>query len=770
MGGPRFPAGGRAARDEVLAGVVEGDSRGCEPQSPSPAAQAQLPYAVAMRKAGGSLDSYRHLNLATVAQQPLPGLSVPVHWTFSADGNVVLFLYGDGSTKLSLYALDLITGSRRLLAGSDASEVRTPEEELRQERQRVRWEGITDYQLVATPEGPRLLIPHGGSISVMDPETGVSAEITGVRGMTGIEDPQLLSDGHHLVFVHDGKVGVATLPDGPVTWLTEGALDGLTFGLAEYVAQEELGRSHGYWVSPNNAWVAFEEADSRDIPPYPIVHWGGPEWSVETHRYPFAGRPNARVRLGIVPLHGGSVRWLDLADGRSDEEYYLARVVWTPEGRLLVGVLARDHRTLSWYLYDLDRDRSTLLWREESDTWVNLPDDPTVLRTGEVLTTTEQDGYRHLWLFSVDGGLGRQITHGAFVISAVVSLDEAARVAYVMATRESPLERHLYAVSLDTGHMHQMTVGAGVHSVAMSPDHRHWVDQHSALEHAPVTRVRDREGGLVATLHDPGIDAETLELRPPRIVNLPASDGTLLYGALYEPEPASDGKRPVVLSVYGGPHAQTVTRSWGMTVDLQAQYLAAQGILVFKLDNRGMYGRGHAFETPLYRRFGTVELQDQIQGVRWLVEHEGADPKRVGIYGWSYGGFMTLTALVKAPEIFSVGVAGAPVTDFAFYDTAYTERYMGTPEDNPDGYREASIMTHIHQLSSPLLIVHGLIDENVHFRHTARLIQTLVEAEKDFEILMLPESRHGPRGQAYQLAVAARRTRFLVDHLLGGPA
>lgn len=713
------------------------------------------------------MDSYRNLDLARVAQQPLPGLSVPVHWTFSSDGNVVLYLYGDGGAKLSLYAQDLTTGTRQLLAGPHESAARTPEEELRQERQRVRWEGITDYQLVNTSEGPRLMIPQAGSVSVMDLDTRESIQIPGVQGG---EDPRLLSDGRHIIFVQGGNLGVATVPEGHVTWLTDAAEDGLTYGLAEYVAQEELGRSQGYWVSPNNEWVAVEEADSRHIPSYPLVHWGGPEWSVETHRYPFAGRSNARVRLGILPLQGGSVHWLELVGDTSTEEHYLARVVWTPDGNLLVGVLARNHRKLEWHLHDVAENRSTLLWQETSDTWVNLPEDPKVLSSGEILTTTEQDGYRHLWMYSVAGGPGRQITQGTFIITEVVSIDEYARVAYVTATRESPLERHLYAVSLDTGILHPMTVGSGVHSVAMSSDYRHWIDQHSALEHAPVTWVRDREGRPIATLHDPGLDASTMGLCPPRIVSLEASDGTVLYGALYEPEdPAHGQKRPIAISVYGGPHAQTVTRSWGMTVDLQAQYLAQQGILVFKLDNRGMYGRGHAFETPLYRKFGTVELADQIQGVRWLVEHEGGDPKRVGIYGWSYGGFMTLTALVKAPEIFSVGVAGAPVTDFAFYETAYTERYMATPGDNPEGYEEASVMTHVSRLSSPLLIIHGLIDENVHFRNTARLIQTLVEAKKDFELLMLPESRHGPRGEAYQLAVTTRRSRFLLDHLLGGP-
>jgi dipeptidyl-peptidase-4 len=251
------------------------------------------------------------------------------------------------------------------------------------------------------------------------------------------------------------------------------------------------------------------------------------------------------------------------------------------------------------------------------------------------------------------------------------------------------------------------------------------------------------------------------------MVRVPAADGTPLYGAVYRPEgPAPAGGYPAVVSVYGGPAAQVVRDTWLLTVDLESQYLAQHGVLVFKLDGRGSAHRGLAFERPIHRRFAGAELADQVAGVSWLVSQRGVNPRRVAICGWSYGGFLTLTALLRAPEVFACGVAGAPVTDFAGYDTAYTERYLGTPEDNPDGYRHQSLVPLAAGLRRPVLIIHGLLDENVHFRHTARFIAAAQAAGRRVDLMVLPGARHsaaasGPDRQA----VIARRTAFVRHHL-----
>jgi dipeptidyl-peptidase-4 len=273
------------------------------------------------------------------------------------------------------------------------------------------------------------------------------------------------------------------------------------------------------------------------------------------------------------------------------------------------------------------------------------------------------------------------------------------------------------------------------------------LDAWSSRTQPPRVVARNLRDGRTVDVHQPqAVSPAGLGLVVPEFHQLAAADGTLLYGALYRP-PAADRPVPVVVSVYGGPHVQRVIDDWSLTVDLRAQYLVQQGIAVLKLDNRGSSGRGLAFEAAIHRRMGTVEVDDQVAGVRYLGSLGGFDTSRVGIYGWSYGGYMTLMAMLKAPDIFQVGVAGAPVTDWDGYDTAYTERYMETPAANPEGYRDSSVITHAHRLEGRLLLVHGMADENVHFRHTARLIVALTEAGKEYDLLIFPEERHMPRDQ-----------------------
>jgi dipeptidyl-peptidase 4 len=279
-------------------------------------------------------------------------------------------------------------------------------------------------------------------------------------------------------------------------------------------------------------------------------------------------------------------------------------------------------------------------------------------------------------------------------------------------------------------------------------------------------RVRAIEDGVVlATLHgrrDPRIDA--LGLRPPEIVDLTADDGTLLYGLYYAPEP-SDLPVPLVVSVYGGPHVQLVVDDWAPTVAMRAQALRRLGYAVLVVDNRGSARRGAVFERAIWRNLGVLEVADQVRGVRWAVAERNCDPKRVAIYGWSYGGYMALSCLTKAPELFGAAVAGAPVTDWDGYDTCYTERYMGTPLENADGYAAASVLNHVDEIAGDLLLVHGMIDENVHFRHTARLINRLVVAKKEHHLLCFPEERHLPRRLADRAFMEENVIGWLTDAL-----
>jgi len=699
-------------------------------------------------------DPFESITIEQVAKFPRPGMAIPASIRFTPDGKAVTYLFSEsGNLVRSLWRYDLATGERTVLAGpspasADESSL-SREEELRRERARLRELGITHYQFARDADPPVLLVPLDGALYVRAGEEPLSE----LEGTSGALDARLSRDGRRVAFVRAGELFVAELSGGPPRQLTEGAADGLTHGVAEFIAQEELDRAEGYWWSRDGNRIAFVRADSRHIPKYPIVHQGNVSIDIEEHRYPFAGEPNARVEVAIVDVDTGDVQWLDLGD---DADIYLARGGWRPDGAFTAQILSRDQRRLRLVSFSPDDGTPSLLLERRGDPWVNLDDDTRFLESGELVRSSEKSGFRHLYLNHPAERAPRMLTDGDWVVTRLVSMDEERRIAYFMATRESVLERHLYAVSLDGGEPWRLTPEPGWHDAVMSPDHSRFVDTWSTLEHGPRVAVRNLSGEVEEVLFaNEQATARGLGLVPPELLTLPAADGTtVLHGAVYRPPSFDPGRRyPLVVSVYGGPHAQRVADEWSLTVDMRAQYLARRGFMVLKLDNRGSANRGVAFEAHLARCMGSVEIEDQVAGVRYLVDRGEVDPGRVGIYGWSYGGYVTCLALMKAADVFRVGVAGAPVTHWDGYDTAYTERYMETPQTNPDGYRDSSVMTYVENLRGKLLLVHGMVDENVHFRHTARLITALSQAQKDYDLLVFPEERHMPRdarGLEYQ--------------------
>jgi dipeptidyl-peptidase-4 len=511
--------------------------------------------------------------------------------------------------------------------------------------------------------------------------------------------------------------------------------------------------------------VVYQETDERHIPPYTIVHQGSERISVETHRYPFAGAANAKVRLGVVPARGGETRWLDVADPKMEDDFYLARVGWQSPMRLLVQLLSRDQTSLRLYRVEVDGGEKTLLVEQKSPTWVNLNNDLRVVEaTGEIVWSSERTGYRHLELYDRDGKMIRALTSGEWAVDGVVALDQARREVWFAAGRESPLESHLYRVSLDGGEIVRVTDEPGIHRAAVARDGEHFVDVASTRATPPVTTLRDRMGKFLKQIDDAKSDARVAGMRftPPVVVDFKNRDGTTLFGAYYAANSKAMGERPpLVVIVYGGPHVQTVTNSWTLTADLTAQFLTECGFAVWKADNRGSARRGHAFEAAVNRHLGGVEVRDQEDGVAFVAKHwPDVDTKRVGVTGSSYGGYMTLRCLTLAPEVFKAGVSVAPVTDWDGYDTCYTERYMGTPAGNPEGYRESSVLTHAGKLRGHLLVIHGMLDENVHFRHTARLTTSLITAARPFALLPLPDERHSSRREADRKYVAERIAEF----------
>jgi dipeptidyl-peptidase 4 len=701
------------------------------------------------------------ITIEQVARLPRPGTTVPGNIQFTPDSTAICYLMSaEGNLARSLWRYDIATGERRIIAGPPAEQAFSREEELRRERARNRFEGVTTYAFAKDAPGEVLLAPMAGALSV----SFDGGPLTSVPGTEGAVDPWLSPDGSRVAFIRDGDLYVVEFASGALTRITETAEDGLTSGMAEFIAAEELDRDRGFWWSPDGRKIAFIEADSRHVPIYPIVHQGKDTVDIENHRYPFAGAANAYVRLGVVDLGTGQQSWMDLGD---DRDIYLARVDWRAGGSLTAQVLSRDQKDLTLVTFD-GREGRTLA-HEHREPWLNLSHQGRFLDSGEMIWPSESTGFRHLSLRTAEGGEVRQLTSGEWVVSNVIGVDEARRLVYFTGNREDPKEQHIYRVPLDGGGPERLTDLPGTHSGVLSRDGRYLVDYYSTVRHAPtITLIDLSSGSRTALFANEGNSAAELGLTPPEFVTLPAADGTTsLQGAIYWP-PAMDhdAKYPVVVSVYGGPHAQRVVNDWSMTVDMRAQYLARRGFVVFAVDNRGSWNRGLAFEGHLHLRMGTVEVEDQAAAVRWLgAEYGSIDLDRVGVYGWSYGGYMTLLCLLKHPALFKVGVAGAPVTDWDGYDTGYTERYMSTPQKNPEGYREGSVLTHAGKLEGKLLVVHGLIDENVHFRHTGRLLTALTAAGKEYDLLFYPEERHMPRDAKGLLDHERRVLGYFERHL-----
>jgi dipeptidyl-peptidase 4 len=718
-----------------------------------------------------SNDPINPIPVEEIARWPLPGMAYPTSLAFGPDDRLITYLRSpDFGLTNQLYAYDPQTGIETLLAAPPAAGTEessfSPEETLRRERKRQLITGITQYAW--DDLSGRILYPAAGDIYILDAPGAAPRRLHESHGRPAL-DPQLSPDGAWVAYVENGELYVRACAAGGEAphRLTFTAGAALSNGLAEFVAQEEIGRSRGFWWSPDSDRLAFAEVDTSPIPLYRIPHLAAAALGAEEEvAYPFAGQPNARVRLGVISRAGGEPVWMDLGEMLADG--YLARAGWLPDGRLYAQLEDRAQRRLDLVTFDPASGARQLWLTETNPTWINLNDLFRPLKAGGFLWGSERSGYRHIYRYDRDGRLVRALTAGDWMVDAIAGVDEAGGWVYFTANRENPTESQLYAVSLEGGEIRRITPEAGTHGVVIDGESRRFVDTFHSTGQPPIVRLRSLvDGAVLATLFDnadPRLAA--LALPAPQIVTLANRAGGMLYGAIFRP-PAhfGPGPYPAIVFVYGGPHAQNVQNGWALTAALRAQSLAGLGFLVFTLDNRGSARRGLAFEAALRGQFGRVEVEDQVDGVRWLVAHGLADPTRVGIYGWSYGGFMAAMCLLTAPETFKAAVAGAPVTDNEGYDTHYTERYLGLPQENPQGYAASKVMPYVAGLTGSLLLVHGLIDENVHFRHTARLVDALAQARKPYELLVLPHARHSVRRFADRVYLEERIRAFFLREL-----
>ena len=593
------------------------------------------------------------------------------------------------------------------------------------------------------PGEKRLLIKAGGDLFVYPLDGGKWTQFTA----TGVDeaDPKVSPDGRRVAFRRGGELYVMDVASRKVKRLTKGGGATRWNGKLDWVYPEELDLGTAYWWSPDGRWIAYLRFDVSREPLYPHADLMKLAPVYEPQRFPKAGNPNADVRLGVIAAKGGGTRWLDEVAGDSE---LMVRVDWLRDSSgLLVQKANRIQNRLELRRVPL-RGKAATIIEEKDEHWVNFSDAYRVLeRSDRLVWSSERSGFRHLYLYSLDGSELGRITSGEWEVTELVGVDEEAERVYYLSTKASPLERHLYVTGFGGGEKKKLTGKAGVHSISMGPKCRYYLDTHSAMGRPPVKELHEAGGKLVRVVQP--ADRRTLEeyeILPQEVLKLRAGDGTLLYGRVVKPAGFVKGRKyPAVVLVYGGPHSQTIMNAWSGT-DLR-QMLAQAGFVVWQLDNRGSAGRGHVWETKLFRRFGKQELADQVRGVEYLVSLGYVDAKRVGIHGWSYGGFMTTYAMLHAPETFAAGVAGAPVTNWRNYDTIYTERYLGLPAENEEGYRLSSPVNFAEKLRGPLLLVHNIEDDNVLFQNTMQLAAGLQKAAKPFGMMVYTQKTHGVSGR-----------------------
>ncbi|MEO8096814.1 MAG: S9 family peptidase [Acidobacteriota bacterium] len=686
--------------------------------------------------------------LQEIAQLPSSGApGNPLAW--APDGT--RFVYRQG-TRLIIYNAAERT-SKELLDTAPLSKAAT--DSIEHETEPFQWENrrVTESNLQWSSAEDALLYSTGGDLFWIQIASGEWKQLT--RTPDPERDPKLSPDGKTVAFRREWDLYTLDISSAKERRLTRGGSSTLRNAGLDWVYPEELDLSTAYWWSPDSATIAYLQFDTSHEPLHPHADYKGPRPLYEPERYPYAGENNPDVRLGVVSANGGGTKWFDTGNTRFD--YLIARVTWTPDSqKLFVLRPNRVQSRIELLAFDVRTRKASPILEEADLYWVNLSGEPQFIKNGsQFLWLSERDGFRHIYLYSADGKLIRQLTSGPWEVTSIDAVEETSGLVYYTSSEPSPLERHLYTIGLDGQPKHQLTTEAGTHSINLGPHAKYYLHTFSSISAPARVTLHSGDGREVGVYRE--TDRRVLDqynVLPTELSSFRTPDGAQLYTRLIRPaafDPAR--KYPAVVLVYGGPGAQGIRNSWPAT-DID-QVLANAGFVVWQVDNRGSTGRGHAFEIPIFRNLGPVELADQIAGVQHLVSLGFVDPARVGVRGWSYGGFMTLNAMLNAPDTFKAGIAGAPVTSWLNYDTIYTERYMDVPKSNPEGYKNTALPAKARNLKGALMIMHNIEDDNVLFPNTLQMIDALERAGKQFDLVLYTQKAHGVTGPEAQHVNAA---------------
>ena len=701
-----------------------------------------------------------------------PGLDGPAprQVSLSPDGRYLTLLRNraDDRDRYDLWGYDIETREWRMLVDSEAlgsGRELSEDEKMQRERARVgSLKGIISYQW--TSDGSGVLVPLDGDLFLAK----LDGTVTQLTDTEGTElNPKLSSKGGFVSFVRDRRLWVGPVASSaggeaqPIT--PEGEADTIRWGEAEFVAQEEMARLQGYWWSPNDDRIAVQRTDESPVGIVTRAAIGAKGTKVFDQRYPAAGTDNAVVELFLMDPDGGNRVKVNLGP---DLDIYVARVDWGPDDYLYVQRQDRAQSKIDLLRVDPATGASTVWFTENAarpDYWINLSDNYRFLADGSLLWWSERDGYGHFYRYA--NGQWTQLTRGTSPITSLVGVDEAAGTFTYQATTDV-LTQQIYRARLDgTGEPELLTDPAFTNAASMDGKGRLLYVSRSSPTQPPQSYLATPDGARVAWIEENAVtgDHPYAPFLPshvtPEFGTIAAEDGTPLHWMMLTPKLEPGKRYPVFFSHYGGPGPQMVTKGWGGAL---AQAIVDKGYIYFMLDNRGSANRGVDFEQPLYRAMGGAEVRDQKAGATWLKSLDFVDPDKIAIYGWSYGGYMTLKMLEADPGLYAAGISGAPVTRWELYDTHYTERYMGDPREVPEAYEKASAIPDATMIADPLLLIHGMADDNVVFENSSELIGVLQESNTPFEMMLYPGYTHRVGGEKVSPHVWSTIFRFLKAH------
>jgi dipeptidyl-peptidase 4 len=674
----------------------------------------------------------------------------PENYAWSPDSSKLSFVQRDGE-KGALWYADTTTGEKKILVS--AEKLATLSQDVNNVKNEREKERLTRYHVAAyvwAPDSRRILFDSSGQLWLYDLGTETAVQFTSASDPSG--DPKFSPDGSRIAYTRKHNLYVRPVNGKDEKQLTKDTGENLFNGDIDWVYAEELAVRSNYFWSPDSKQIVFMHMDETKVPVYPITDWMPTHPSVDEEKYPKVGDPNPVVKLGVIDAENGKTKWISL---NSDEDTYIPRFGWLREGVIWAEVLNRPEDKMDLYFVDVKSGKSRIVLTETTPgAWIDFEHlEVKFLKTkNNFLWPSWRDGNMHLYLYSfdkqnpltADAKLDRQLTHGDFEVLGINGIDEAASTVFYTSNEGDPRQHQNFSVQLDGSGTKQLSSGEGLHSADFSDDGKHYTHTFSGPQTAPSLQLCTV--GVACSDIWKGRDEITeYGLRAPKFLEFKADDGTVLYGRLLlPPDGTATGKIPLIINIYGGPAGQTVTKGMPSAFD---EILARKGFAIFSVDNRGTPGRDRKFQTAIRHEFGAIELKDQLTALdQLLAQYPQLDNSRVGIWGWSNGGSMTLYAMTHSDR-FKAGVAVAPVTNQVNYDTIYTERYMGLLNDDKDGYAMSDVTKAADKLHGSLLLVHGTSDDNVHFQNSIQMINALINAGKQFRLMIYPNKTHGIAGR-----------------------